>query len=290
MLPFMIFGGFLILCFLFTLFFLPKTDFVVEQKSPVGFWQLLKIPEIIISVLAIFISAFNIGFIQATLEPHIRFLNLPPYQLGLMFIIAGGTFALVAPMWGKLCDKGVYSILLHAISASLIMVSFLLIGPAPFIKLNLSLTLIVISLFIHGFALGGEFITSFTGINKFSLSAGMPKNLATYGVASAIWTSPFSLGSFVGPVVGGILVDHIGYRNSTLFVVALHGALFFTCVIFILVRKLQSSDSKAAFLFNHSDETPLSVSVNLSESYGGSDTNLYQSDSSTKPSTLYNSI
>lgn len=47
----------------------------------------------------------SIGFLQATLEPHLRQFDLSPIVLGLMFVINGGTYAITAPAWGWLCDK-----------------------------------------------------------------------------------------------------------------------------------------------------------------------------------------
>ena len=47
----------------------------------------------------------SIGFLQATLEPHLRQFELSPVVLGLMFVINGGTYATTAPVWGWFCDK-----------------------------------------------------------------------------------------------------------------------------------------------------------------------------------------
>lgn len=52
---------------------------------------------------------------------------------------------------------------------------------------------------------------------------GLPNNIETYGLVSGLWTSTFALGAFVGPSVSGALFDSIGFRNSTLFVIGLHG-------------------------------------------------------------------
>lgn len=51
---------------------------------------------------------------------------------------------------------------------------------------------------------------------------GFPNNLETYGLISGLWTSTFALGAFIGPSVAGILMDNIGFRNSTVFIDLLH--------------------------------------------------------------------
>jgi len=53
-------------------------------------------------------------------------------------------------------------------------------------------------------------------------SYGFPNNLETYGLISGLWTSTFALGAFIGPSVAGILLDNIGFRNASMFIVLLH--------------------------------------------------------------------
>jgi MFS family permease len=47
---------------------------------------------------------------------------------------------------------------------------------------------------------------------------GLPNTMSTYGVVSGMWTSILSLGMFVGPSVGGILLDNVGFRWGSVFV------------------------------------------------------------------------
>jgi MFS family permease len=46
---------------------------------------------------------------------------------------------------------------------------------------------------------------------------GFPDNIATYSVVSGLWASSLSLGLFVGPTVGGILLDQSSYRVASLY-------------------------------------------------------------------------
>lgn len=47
----------------------------------------------------------------------------------------------------------------------------------------------------------------------------MPDSIETYGLISGLWTSTFALGAFIGPTVSGVLFEHIGFRQSTIFIV-----------------------------------------------------------------------
>ena len=58
-----------------------------------------------VATASIIATSMSIGFLQATLEPHLREFNLGPVIVGLMFVINGGTYALTAPVWGWFCDK-----------------------------------------------------------------------------------------------------------------------------------------------------------------------------------------
>ena len=51
---------------------------------------------------------------------------------------------------------------------------------------------------------------------------GFSNNLSTYGMVSGLWTSTFALGSFIGPSGAGVMYDYVGFRASTLFVVAIN--------------------------------------------------------------------
>jgi len=55
-----------------------------------------------------------------------------------------------------------------------------------------------------------------------SRSFGFPNNFETYGLISGLWTSTFALGAFIGPSIAGILLDNIGFRNGSMFIVLLH--------------------------------------------------------------------
>lgn len=58
-----------------------------------------------VATASIIVTSMSIGFLQATMEPHLRQFDLSPVVLGLMFVINGGTYALTAPAWGWLCDR-----------------------------------------------------------------------------------------------------------------------------------------------------------------------------------------
>lgn len=164
----------------------------------------------------------SIGFLQATLEPHLRQFNLSHVVLGLMFVINGGTYALTAPAWGWFCDKYSHPKIATVVGCILVCIAFSLIGPAPFIPYPTMIWLTICGLVIHGLGMSAQLVASFTDALRTSIAYGFPNNLETYGLISGLWTSTFALGAFIGPSVAGILLDNIGFRNASMFIVILH--------------------------------------------------------------------
>ncbi|XP_032681295.1 MFS-type transporter SLC18B1-like isoform X1 [Odontomachus brunneus] len=221
--PFVVLGSALFLAAVMTAFVLPvHNDRVQDAHNNGGVGKLLKIPGVLIASMSIIATSVSIGFLQATLEPHLRQFNLSPVVLGLMFVINGGTYALAAPVWGWLCDKHSHPKVATVAGCILVMIGFSLIGPAPFIPLPTIIWITICGLVIHGLGMAAQLVASFTDALRTSVSYGFPNSIETYGLVSGLWTSTFALGAFIGPSVAGILLDNIGFRNGSMFIILLH--------------------------------------------------------------------
>ncbi|PZC87305.1 hypothetical protein B5X24_HaOG201541 [Helicoverpa armigera] len=191
-LPFAVLGSALFCAAVMSCLVLPRNH-DDEDLKPGGpsMISLLKVPGVSLSALSIMVTSMSIGFLQATLEPHLRQFQFSSMVLGLMFVINGGLYAISAPGWGWLCDHpAIRPKYVIAVGCAFVAGGFLLIGPAPFFDMN--------------------------------TASGLPNSIETYGLVSGMWTSTFALGAFIGPTVSGLLFDSIGFRNSTLFVFILH--------------------------------------------------------------------
>lgn len=105
-LPFVVLGACLFGTALLTLCILPMH---ANEPSPLdkphSMLKILKIPGMVVCSFAICATSASIGFIGATLEPHLRQFDLSPILLGVVFVINGGIYAILAPVWGYLVDK-----------------------------------------------------------------------------------------------------------------------------------------------------------------------------------------
>ncbi|CAB0037348.1 unnamed protein product [Trichogramma brassicae] len=186
------------------------------------YMKVLRIPGVMVASASIIATSMSIGFLQATLEPHLRKFELSPVVLGIMFVINGGTYAVTAPAWGWLCDKHARPKVATVAGCVLTVIGFGLIGPAPFIPSGTMLWVTISGLIIHGLGMSAQLVASFTDALRTAVDHGFPNNLETYGLISGLWTSTFALGAFIGPSIAGILFDNIGFRNASMFICALH--------------------------------------------------------------------
>jgi MFS family permease len=239
--PFAVMGSALFLAAIMTAFVLPEhaePEEDAQQRS--SLLQVLRIPGVLLAASSIIVTSVSIGFLQATLEPHLRQFDLSPVVLGLMFVINGGTYALTAPCWGWLCDRKLMPKVVTATGCLLIIFGFLLVGPAPFIPGSTILWVCVVGLVSHGLGIAAQLVASFTDALRTSISYGFPNNLETYGLISGLWTSTFALGAFVGPSIAGILYDSVGFRNGTMFVVLMNVIVGALVMLFICCQRERS--------------------------------------------------
>ncbi|XP_058803073.1 MFS-type transporter SLC18B1-like [Phymastichus coffea] len=233
--PFAVLGSALFLAAVMTAFVLPvHHERDMDSQSSAGkFMKVLRIPGVMVATASIIVTSMSIGFLQATLEPHLRKFDLSPVVLGLMFVINGGTYALTAPAWGWLCDKHATPKIATVAGCMLVVLGFGLIGPAPLIPYDTILWMTILGLVIHGLGMAAQLVASFTDALRIAIANGLPNNLDTYGLISGLWTSTFALGAFIGPSVAGILYDSIGFRQASMFIVILHFIVGVAAFIFV---------------------------------------------------------
>ncbi|KAL2729609.1 MFS-type transporter SLC18B1-like [Vespula squamosa] len=232
--PFAVLGSALFLSAVMTAFILPMhNNREQDAQNTGGVSKVLRIPGVLVATSSIIATSMSIGFLQATLEPHLRQFNLSHVVLGLMFVINGGTYALTAPIWGWFCDKYSHPKVVTFIGCILVAIAFSLVGPAPFIPYPTLVWMTICGLVIHGLGMSAQLVASFTDALRTCISYGFPNNLETYGLISGLWTSTFALGAFIGPSVAGILLDNIGFRNASMFIVILHLMIAIFAAVFL---------------------------------------------------------
>ncbi|XP_014274084.1 MFS-type transporter SLC18B1 isoform X2 [Halyomorpha halys] len=252
-LPFLVMGSTMFIAVLFVYIILPPIKNIDTSSSNVGIRDILKVPAVVIDSLSVVGTSISMGFLAATLEPHIREFELTPVSNGLMFIISGGTYAVTAPFIGRICDKWVYPKRVLSVGNILIILSYCIIGPLPYLPIPKTLEMCIFGLIIHGFGLACLMVPTFIDSISSAIAAGFPDDLTSYGLVSGLWSSSFALGAFVGPSVSGLLYDLVGFQYGTFFVIIIHSFLFVGITMFIIAEKKPNVPEQRIRLLSHID-------------------------------------
>ncbi|KRZ95542.1 MFS-type transporter SLC18B1 [Trichinella sp. T8] len=239
-LPFTTFG-LILLAFAVVSVFVDTVDNTEELMPVVGknAWLLVFKPDLFLALFSIFVGMMTISFFDPTLAPHLEVLNLEPEVLGLLFLLLSATYSLTSPLVGIIVDKWHCTLQVMAFGFFISGISILLIGPVPYLPLELSLTNVCIGQAIYGCGLGITVVTSYhyclnsTLVVLISSKHGYPNNFSTYALVSGFYTSAFSLGAFVGPTLGGLLVDLIGFPWTSSHVATLNLIMIIFPILFL---------------------------------------------------------
>lgn len=113
-------------------------------------------------------------------------------------------------------------------------IGFSMLGPAPFLQIPSHLWLLVIMLGLIGFSLGMTAIPPFPEIITCAYEKGFEEGLSTLGMVSGLFGAVWSTGMFYGPIVGGIIVQHLSFEWAA----AVQGGLAFLGAFLLAVYSL----------------------------------------------------
>lgn len=221
-------GGF-ILPLAFTSAFLFFTIFFViflqrdypkqERNSTCQVFKMFRLHSVLTGILSVFGGYFNVWFILTTLEPHLEKLKFTQFEMRLLVLVNLAAYAIFSFIWGKMCENFKNSVYICSVSSFITIGGLLLIGPAPFLLLDVNIYTCVFGLIIQAIGIGGELVAGFSCLSKGALLAGFPQTIQTYSLISTIFTSLMALGIFIGPLVGRSVFNGLGFPwGSQIFV------------------------------------------------------------------------
>uniref|UniRef100_A0AC34GDC2 Major facilitator superfamily (MFS) profile domain-containing protein n=1 Tax=Panagrolaimus sp. ES5 TaxID=591445 RepID=A0AC34GDC2_9BILA len=108
------------------------------------------------------------------------------------------------------------------------MFAMLLIGPSPIFDMEKNLIVIGISLAILGVAAGALYIPTFQYCLDAVKKYGYDDTFQTYGYVSGVFQSAFASGAFLGPTLGSLCVEQIGFEWTTTIIA-------FINILFVLI-------------------------------------------------------
>ncbi|NXH79807.1 S18B1 protein, partial [Edolisoma coerulescens] len=189
---------------------LPKYDSTPRKES---FWKLILLPKVLILCLTIFSLSTCLGFLDPTMSLFVRKkFKLPAGYVGLLFLGLALSYSLSSPLLGLVSDKLPYIRKWLLISGDLMTaVCLFMLGPAPVLHIESQLWMFVLVLVLIGFFLGMSAIPVFPEILQCAYENGF-EGLSLLGLVSGLFNAMWSLGAFVGPILGGFLNEELGFE------------------------------------------------------------------------------
>lgn len=227
--PFAVLGGILLVQAAVSTKTLPRlknsSSSDANQEDNFGIMKALRIPSVLLAIISVFTASIGVGALQTTLERHLAQFDLSPMHIGMFFMLYGGSYALLNPLWGWVADN-ISSKLVIMIGSFLLGLGYLLVGPVPGLGIQSSYSLCIVSVVLVGLGVGAQLVAAFSEAQASAVASGFPDSITTYALVSSIWTSAFALGAFVGPTAAGTLYDVVGFEWSTMFTVGWNVAVF----------------------------------------------------------------
>lgn len=221
----------------------PLIDDPSEDRSrvttEVSYWNLIRIPEIVVVSLVVIIISNSQAFLEPTIEPHFeKSLSKDANFVAIVFLVMAIAYAVMSPTTGYFAGGIInkYTLMLSGLSIS--SVGLLLLGPSriiPFIEPSVPLA--YVSMVLMGASYALAFIPTFETLLEISLENGFPDDVRTYSLISGLWGCMFSLGEVTGPVFGGVLVDSLDFNTASTVMSMLSTACVLISVVVLIIRK-----------------------------------------------------
>ncbi|CAH1774758.1 unnamed protein product [Owenia fusiformis] len=227
-LPFVVSGALVTFIAILCIWLLPSPKNLENMQGSI--LSLFKMPITFLVYYIIFVGALTIGFLDVAYSLHLKPFHLSPLLVGIVFLVGPAVYALASPFLGCILDKKGWCKSSMALGGILVLVSFSLMGPVPFLSLPIeSLWLNIVSSVMLGLGFSTLLVPPLQELLIAAFKSGYPDNLETYGITSGLYTSAFSAGGLGGSIGGGFLLEKVGF-SWTAFIMGLMGA---SCTLFL---------------------------------------------------------
>jgi len=240
-LPFLLVGGLSTILSILLAFTIPNTNQseLEEELSDHTPQSQLQMRTIVTSLslflpfLDLFAALCGNGMLESMLEPHLKETGAGTVDTGISFLVFGCMYMFGNLLFGAAIDKFSRPVMFSMLGNSLFLLTFLLIGPLPYLPMKPSKELIQGMMALAGVAYSCMVVSSFSRAQTRVLEMGFADDINTYVMISGVWLSAFSLGNFVGPTIAGCLVDSLstdedpdlGFRETTLVFFVLYAVM-----------------------------------------------------------------
>uniref|UniRef100_A0A0N4ZYV5 MFS domain-containing protein n=1 Tax=Parastrongyloides trichosuri TaxID=131310 RepID=A0A0N4ZYV5_PARTI len=268
-LPFWIIGLLLLANAILSYFYITdeNNDDEDEEETKFGFKELFAIKDIWFMFITVFLVGVLLAVHDPTLPVAVENFNYTHSQLGLIFLIIGGSYSCFAPLLGTLIDKYRMTNYLLVFGNIGLIISCIVLGPAPFLPFEINIYSISISLFLQGASAAALFVPCFKQCMVIVVKEhNHPDDMNTSGVVSGSFAGCFYLGAFLGPTIGAFLVNTFGYSTAIMIFGVFCGIYYLTFVTFYLIPRHRRSKQKGqVYISEYEKDYGVSITPNANK-------------------------
>lgn len=241
-LPFLVLGIVLLAASVLAFFLVESSRDDESSPEDKGMLEILKLPQIWLPIFSVIACAISLSFLDPTLSNHLESFKLSPTEIGLMFLLCGGFYTAMCPIFGAIMDRFHNGDTLLLFGSVATLLSMFFIGPTPLLNayVQKDLWVIGISLAVLGLAASALYIPCFQMCLDEVKCRGFEDNFHTYGCVSGIFQAAFGFGSFIGPTFGSVVVESVGFRWTTTIIAFLHVLLSTLVLMGIIIKKCRN--------------------------------------------------
>eukprot|EP00095_Tigriopus_kingsejongensis_P010457 snap_masked-scaffold1863_size26100-processed-gene-0.1 protein:Tk10457 transcript:snap_masked-scaffold1863_size26100-processed-gene-0.1-mRNA-1 annotation:"chromaffin granule amine" len=255
MLPFEVTGGFGLLVGVLIFFVIPNVqqDAETQDESNDGDGSKLKLtlstvfksPSLFMPYVDNAVTFIGYGYVEALIQPHLIDAGASQTQVAYFFLIIGALYMVTTPCIGYACDRMTYPIIISIIGNALMAVVFVFVGPLPVLSFGTSLELLYGMAALIGFSYTFTMVSTFSRAHSEAMRQGYEDDLQSYIILSGLWSTSFYFGNFIGPTLGGFLVEYFSFAGATYIYLGLYIFMFFVDGIEFLSTQRRVRKSKA---------------------------------------------
>lgn len=187
-----------------------------SYQEQLNYWKLIKIPSVLIISLVIIVISQSQGFLDPTVEPHLRTFGIEPWLVGIAFLIMSTAYAICSPFIGWWASKVKNKFIIMLIGLIITFIGLLLVGPTTIISTQPSIYYSFTGMVIIGIGFATSFIPTFEALLLAAVKqAGYDDNVLTYSIVSGYWSSMFALGETIGPIIGGFATQYLSFPSAS---------------------------------------------------------------------------
>ncbi|KAM7340738.1 hypothetical protein ACRRTK_001353 [Alexandromys fortis] len=209
--PFILLGCLVLLMIPLNLCILPSYE---SDRGEHSFWKLVTLPKVGLIACVIIALSSCFGFLDPILSLFVlEKFNLPAGYVGLVFLGLALSYTISSPLFGLLSDRMPNLRKWFLVFGNLITaVCYMLLGPVPILHIKSQLWLLVLVLVVNGFSAGMSIIPTFPEMLSCAHENGFEEGISTLGLVSGLVSAMWSVGAFMGPMLGGFLYEKIGFE------------------------------------------------------------------------------